>query len=251
MSGVALITGGQRGIGFGIAQGLAQNGFRVALAAERAPDDTEVLQALDALPEASYHQHDLRGLKGITALLDQVEAQHGPLTTLISNAGIPAPVRGDMLELTPENFERVMQVNLTGGFFLAQDAARRMAERDSVAYKSLIFVTSVSADMASPERAEYCISKAAASMMVKLYAARLAEAGIGVFELRPGIIETEMTAAVRDRYETRIREGLVPARRWGAPADVARAVLPLVTGQMAYSTGTVIAVDGGLQIHRL
>jgi len=250
MSGVALITGGQRGIGLGIATALADAGFRVAMVAERPSDDAEVAAALEAVPGATYHQHDLRDTGAVSGLLDAVEVAHGPVTTLVSNAGIPAPVRGDMLELAPENFDLVMNVNLKGGFFLAQEAARRMLNA-SDGYKSILFVTSVSAETVSIERAEYCISKAGAAMMTKLFAARLAEAGIGVFELRPGIISTDMTAGVRDKYDERIKDGLIPAKRWGEASDIGQVVVPLATGQMAYSTGAVIPVDGGLNIHRL
>ncbi len=252
MKSVALITGGQRGIGLGIAQSLRTAGYSLALTSEKPGDDPEVTDALDQLgPSALYRQHDLRNIAAAKLLLDDVEAELGPLTTLISNAGVPARVRGDMLDLAPGNFDLAMEVNLRGGFFLAQEVARRMCETPQDIYRCLVFVTSVSAEMVSVERAEYCISKAAASMMSKLFAARLASDGIGVFELRPGIIETDMTAAVRDRYDDRIGEGLVPARRWGQPKDIGRIVRALAGGQMAYATGSVIPVDGGLSIQRL
>lgn len=250
MSGVALVTGGQRGIGLGIAQALAGAGFQVAITAERPPEEPEVAAALAAVKGMTYWQHDMRDVGAVSALLDAVEAELGPVTTLVSNAGIPAVVRGDMLALTPEAYDRVMEVNLKGGFFLAQEVARRMLGRDGP-YRSILFVTSVSAEMASVERAEYCVSKAGASMMARLFAARLAEEGIGVFELRPGIIATDMTAGVRVRYDALIADGLVPARRWGTPEDIGAAVLPLALGQMAYATGAVLPIDGGLSIQRL
>ncbi|MEL6205441.1 MAG: 3-ketoacyl-ACP reductase [Pseudomonadota bacterium] len=252
MSPVALITGGQRGIGLGIAEALVSHGWRVAITSEAPGDAPDVVAALDRLgPTASYHRHDLTRIDGHEALLDQVEETAGPVTALISNAGVPAKVRGDMLDLAPESFDFVLSVNLRGAFFLAQQVARRMLSRDDEAYRSLVFVTSVSAEMVSIERAEYCISKAGASMMASLFATRLAPHGIGVFELRPGIIATPMTAAVRDPYTARIEDGLVPAKRWGQPADIAATVLPLVTGQMAFATGAVLPVDGGLSIPRL
>ncbi|MEM9431927.1 MAG: 3-ketoacyl-ACP reductase [Pseudomonadota bacterium] len=250
MSGVALVTGGQRGIGLGIAQALAGAGFQVAITAERPPEEPEVAAALAAVKGMAYWQHDMRDVGAVSALLDAVEAELGPVTTLVSNAGIPAVVRGDMLGLTPEAYDRVMEVNLKGGFFLAQEVARRMLGRDGP-YRSILFVTSVSAEMVSVERAEYCVSKAGASMMARLFAARLAEEGIGVFELRPGIIATDMTAGVRVRYDALIADGLVPARRWGTPEDIGAAVLPLALGQMAYATGAVLPIDGGLSIQRL
>lgn len=252
MTPLALVTGGQQGIGLGIAQALAAQGFRLAIASRSAPDDATVRSALQTLgPEALYYQHDLSDLAAIPALLDRVEAAQGPLDALIQNAGVAAKVRGDMLDITPENFDWILGINLTGAFFLAQQVAKRMLSGISAHYRSITFVTSVSAQLASPERADYCISKAAAAMAARTLALRLAPHGIGVFELRPGIIETGMTAGVKDRYTARIEGGLVPMGRWGQPADIGQAVIPLVTGQMAFATGAVIPVDGGLSIERL
>ena len=249
---VALITGGQQGIGLGIAQTLRDAGFQIAIAAEQPEDAPAVQQALAALgPQARYYRHDLARIEDVPALLDAVEQDLGPVTALISNAGVPARVRGDMLEMLPENFDWTMGINLRGAFFLAQQVARRMLAQPSDLYRSITFVTSVSAEMVSIERAEYCLSKSAASMMVKLFAARLAPANIGVFEIRPGIIQTPMTAGVSGKYDALIDGGLVPANRWGKPQDIGRAVLPLVRGDMAFSTGSVIPVDGGLSIPRL
>lgn len=250
MSPLALVTGGQQGIGLGIAQALAQQGFRLAIASlPPAEDAVEPMQSLG--PDARYYQHDLSDLDAIPALLDRIEAEQGKVTALIQNAGVAARVRGDLLDLTPENLDWILKINLYGGFFLAQTVAKRMVSTPGEHYRSITFVTSVSARMASVERADYCISKAAASMAAQTLALRLAPHGIGVFELRPGIIETVMTAGVKDKYDTRIAEGLVPAGRWGQPADIGQAVLPLVTGQLAFATGAVIPVDGGLSIERL
>lgn len=252
MTGVALITGGQRGIGLGIARALAATGMRIAIVAERPDDNPEVQTALSQLGAgASYFQHDLRDTGGMGALVSQIETALGPVTSLISNAGIPAPVRGDMLDLAPENFDLVMSVNLRGGFFLAQEVARRMKDLEAETPRALVFVTSVSAEMVSVERAEYCMSKAGASMMARLFAARLAADGIGVFEIRPGIVDTDMTAAVHDAYDERIAAGLVPARRWGQPKDIGGVVRALVSGDFAFATGAVIPVDGGLSLARL
>jgi NAD(P)-dependent dehydrogenase (short-subunit alcohol dehydrogenase family) len=252
MKPLALITGGQQGIGLGIAQALVQQGFRLAIASRSTPEDTTVREALQTLgPDARYYQHDLSNVVAIPELLDQIEAQQGPLDALIQNAGVAAKVRGDMLDITPENFDWIMGINLRGAFFLAQQVAQRMLATQSPHYRSITFVTSVSAQMASPERADYCISKAAAAMAAQTLALRLAPHNIGVFELRPGIIETGMTAGVKDKYDARIAGGLVPAGRWGQPSDVGQAVIPLVTGQLAFATGAVIPVDGGLSIERL
>lgn len=252
MTGVALVTGGQQGIGLGIAKALAAEGFAIAIAS--LPDEASpaVRQALAALgPTAHYFRHDLQDIARAGALMERVEADMGPVTAFISNAGVPAMSRGDMLDMKAESFDQVLGVNLRGNFFLAQEVARRMAGRRSAQYRSMSFVTSVSAEMVSIERAEYCISKAGASMMTALFAARLAPVGIGVFELRPGIIETEMTSGMKDKYTARIEGGLVPAGRWGQPADIGKVIVPIATGQMAFATGTVIPVDGGLSIPRL
>jgi NAD(P)-dependent dehydrogenase (short-subunit alcohol dehydrogenase family) len=252
MTGHALVTGGQQGIGLGIAEALAAAGRRVTLAAELPEDAPAVRDALARLgPAARYRRHDLRDLDAVPALLDDAEAAFGPITTLVSNAGVPARARGDLLDVAPESFDFVLSVNLRGGFFLAQAVARRMLAAPSDAYRCLIFVTSVSAALASPERGEYCVSKAGAAMTAQLFALRLAAHGIGVFELRPGVVATAMTAGVREAYDARIASGLVPAGRWGEPADVASAVLPLVEGRLAFATGAVIPVDGGLSIPRL
>lgn len=250
MKPLALVTGGQQGIGLGIVQTLATQGFRLAIAS--LPSEVEAAEALQSLgPDTRYYQHDLADLTAIPALLDRIEAAQGPVTALILNAGVAAKVRGDLLDLTPENLDWILDINLKGSFFLAQQVAKRMLATPSEHYRSITFVTSVSAQMASPERADYCISKAAAAMAAQTLALRLAPHNIGVFELRPGIIETGMTAGVKDKYDARIAQGLVPAGRWGQPSDIGQAVIPLVTGQLAFATGAVLPVDGGLSIERL
>jgi len=250
MKPLALVTGGQQGIGLGIAEALAAQGFRLAIAS--LPPEAEAATALQALgQDARYYQHDLADLTAIPALLDRIEAAQGPIAALILNAGVAARVRGDLLDLTPENLDWILDINLKGSFFLAQQVAKRMLAAPGDHYRSITFITSVSAQMASPERADYCISKAAASMAAQSLALRLAPHGIGVFELRPGIIATGMTAAVKDKYDARIADGLVPAGRWGQPSDIGQAVIPLVTGQLAFATAAVIPVDGGLSIERL
>lgn len=252
MTKIALITGGQQGIGLGIATALVSAGYRVALASRSAANSPAVVSALQQLGgNARYFQHDLQDIARIPALLDAVNSDIGPITTLVSNAGVPARQRGDMLDMLPANFDFVMDVNLRGAFFLAQDVARRMLAHPSDHYRSITFVTSVSARMASIERAEYCVSKAGAAMMAELFAVRLAPHGIGCFELRPGIIATEMTAGVKDKYTARIEGGLVPAARWGQPSDVGQVIVPIADGAMAFANGAVIPVDGGLSIHRL
>jgi NAD(P)-dependent dehydrogenase (short-subunit alcohol dehydrogenase family) len=252
MKRVALVTGGQQGIGLGIAGALVNAGFAVAIASLPADDDPGVIAALKKLgPDACYLRHDVQNIGNISNLLDSVERHLGAIDCFVSNAGVPARIRGDMLDITSENFDFVLDVNLRGGFFLAQGVATRMVARKTKAYRSIIFVTSASAEMVSIERAEYCISKAGAAMMSKLFAVRLSPLGIGVFELRPGIIETGMTAGVKDKYTARIEQGLVPAGRWGRPDDIGSVVVPLATGKMSFASGAVIPVDGGLSISRL
>ena len=200
---------------------------------------------------ARYFKHDVSDIDSVQVLLNLIETEMGPVTTFVNNAGVGALVRGDLLDLEPKNFDFVMSINLRGAFFLAQEVASRMLGMSDETYRSIIFVTSVSTSMISVERAEYCISKAGAAMMSELFAVRLAPHGIGVFELRPGIIATEMTAGVKDKYTSRIEGGLVPAQRWGEPADIGQVVVPIATGQMKFANGASIPVDGGLSISRL
>ena len=252
MKPLALITGGHTGIGFGIAQELVKANFAIALISETPVKDQSVQFALNKIGSfARYYQHDLRDISNIPNLLDQIEANQGSIHSLISNAGVSALVRDDMLQMNEASYDFVMDINLKGTFFLAQETARRIVSQKVKYYRSMIFITSVSATMVSKERAEYCISKAGASMMVKLFCARLSHEGIGVFDLRPGIIETPMTSGVKDQYNKKINEGLVPVGRWGQPSDIGSVVLPLVQGKMAYATGAVIPIDGGLSLNRL
>lgn len=252
MKQLALITGGHTGIGLGIARELSNAGFAIALLAECPMEQDTVQAALNELGSgAHYYQHDLRQLHGIASLMDQIASRQGPVHSLISNAGVSVQVRGDMLDVEIDSYDFVMDVNLRGAFFLAQEIARQMIGQADGPYRSLVFITSVNAEMVAKERAEYCISKAGAAMMARLFADRMASEGVGVFDLRPGIIETRMTAVAKDKYDAKIKDGLVPAGRWGQPADIGSVVLPLVQGKMAYATGAVIPVDGGLSIHRL
>lgn len=251
MTKLALITGGQQGIGLGIAMALKEAGFRIAIAAE-APENNPVVQAALANlgPDTRYFVHDLKSVDQSAALVARV-GDLAPISAYVSNAGVPARTRADMLDITSDNFDHVIDINLRGGFFLAQAVARAMLAAPAAGYRSMTFITSVSAAMASIERAEYCISKAGASMMAANFALRLAPHDIGVFELRPGIVDTPMTEAVHDRYSARIALGLVPARRWGQPQDIGQIMVPLALGHMAFATGAVIPVDGGLSIARL
>ena len=184
-------------------------------------------------------------------VLDAIDVAFGPIDVLVSNAGIAPPQRLDLMETTPENFDKVLEVNLRGAFFLAQGTARRMLAAGPKMGRALIFVSSCSAEMVSLNRVEYCVSKAGLAVAVKGFAARLAADGIAVFEVRPGIIRTDMTAGVASKYDALIEAGRVPAKRWGEGADVAAAVRVLARPDVAFSTGTIVNVDGGLTIARM
>jgi 3-oxoacyl-[acyl-carrier protein] reductase len=247
---VALVTGARRGIGLAIAEQLAGSGHDVALA-DLETDRNAQARVEVAGARAMFARFDLADLTTHGPLLDAVEAELGPIDLLVDNAGIASPVRGDLLELTPANFDRVIAVNLRGTVFLTQAVARRMLAGATGRRRAIILVTSLSAGHATPERTDYCISKAGLAMFVKTLALRLAPHGIPVFEVRPGIIRTEMTAVVAERYDRLIEAGLVPAGRWGEPADVARIVAGLASGAFAFATGSVIGADGGLAVPRL
>jgi 3-oxoacyl-[acyl-carrier protein] reductase len=252
---VALVTGGRRGIGLAVAEALASDGFDVAITGTTRADvvaDAAVARLTSHGVAATYLAGDVQNVADHARLLDAVEAALGPVDVLVSNAGIAPPHRLDILDTTEANFDAVMGVNLRGAFFLAQAVARRMI--GSAGYpvrRALIFITSCSAEMVSNTRIEYCVSKAGLAMAVEGFAVRLAPEGIAVFEVRPGIIRTDMTAGVTAKYDPLIESGLVPARRWGEPADVAAVVRALARGDLAFSTGAVVNVDGGLTVSRL
>lgn len=251
---VALVTGARRGIGRACGEALARTGFDIA--ATDLAIDRVALEAQAAFEMAGarteFSTHDLAALESHAGLVDSVLQRFGRLDCLVNNAGRGAVARGDLLDLKPENFDAVMDVNLRGSLFLTQAAARAMlAVRDADHPRSIVTITSVSAELVSPDRAEYCISKAGLSMAMKAFAARLAPEGIAVFEVRPGIIRTDMTAPVAGRYDDLISGGLVPARRWGEAADVGAIVANLASGQFAFATGSIVAADGGLSLSRL
>jgi NAD(P)-dependent dehydrogenase (short-subunit alcohol dehydrogenase family) len=251
---VALVTGARRGIGRACALRLARAGHDVAVTDRE--DDAALADTVSALQATGARVHaavfDLADLGSHAAALDAVETALGPIDVLVNNAGRGAVVRGDLLDLAPENLDVVLDVNLRGTVFLTNAVVRRMlAVATPSVPRAVVTVTSVSAAMASPERADYCMSKAALSMYVRALALRLAGTGIAVHEVRPGIIRTDMTAAVADRYDGLIAGGLVPDRRWGEPEDVAEVVAALASGAFAFSRGQVIDVDGGLALPRL
>jgi NAD(P)-dependent dehydrogenase (short-subunit alcohol dehydrogenase family) len=247
-----MVTGARRGIGRAIAEALALSGFNLAIT-DVADEAGEALAAIAANgAEAAFFRSDLADLSAHAATLAQVLDRFGRLDCLVNNAGMGAVARGDLLDLAPENFDRVMSVNLRGTIFLTQAVARWMLGNPApTRVRTIVHVTSVSAALASPERLDYCISKAGLAMWSKGLALRLAAEGIAVFDVRPGIIRTDMTAGVAETYDRKIADGLVPARRWGERQDVARVVAALARGEFAFATGSVIDVDGGLGIPRL
>jgi 3-oxoacyl-[acyl-carrier protein] reductase len=253
---VALITGGTRGIGLGVARELARAGWDLVLSGVRPPDDVRpVVDELQSLGgQVDYVASDISRRDDRTRLAESIRVRLGALNALVNNAGRGPSVRADLLEAGEESFEDLLRTNLQGPYFLTQALARDMAARrrtDPAFQARIVFITSVSAEFASTNRGEYCVSKAGLAMTVKLFAARLAEVGIPVYEVRPGIISTDMTARVRDIYDRRIADGLVPENRWGQSEDVGRAVATLLRGDFSYATGSVIHVDGGLSIPRL
>jgi NAD(P)-dependent dehydrogenase (short-subunit alcohol dehydrogenase family) len=240
---------------------LAENGFAVAgvdIAYDPAQSESglfEVKQRMSEL-QASFLplQGDIASLEGHERILETVGREFGRIDVLVNNAGVAPEERLDVLETTPESYDRLMAVNTRGPFFFTQKAAKRMmaaANVDRDDHSCIVFISSISAEVSSPSRAEYCISKAGVSQMARVFADRLSGSGINVYEIRPGIIQTDMTAGVKEKYDRLIAEGIVPQGRWGFPEDVGKAVAALVRGDFAYSTGMVLEVSGGMDIRRL
>ena len=252
----ALVTGGTRGIGLGIARALARDGWTLVLCGTRpASDVTTTLEELRSAGAAvSYETADISSRADRQRLLDAIGTKHGVLHALVNNAGRAPRTRADLLDAGEDSFEELIRTNLQGPYFLTQAIARDQAARrqsDPSFQAAIVFITSVSAEMASVNRGEYCVSKAGLSMAARLFAVRLAAHGIPVYEVRPGIIATDMTAGVKETYDRRIADGLVPERRWGTPEDVGRVVAALLRGDAPYATGSIIDVDGGLSLPRL
>ena len=241
MDQIALVTGGSRGIGRGIADRLRSEGWQVAItsrspAGERAQRDFLCIQADNSSAEDRE--------RAVQAVLDRF----GRIDLLVNNAGVAPRVRADLLEMSEQSMRELLDVNLIGPFFLTQRVAGLMIEQGS---GMIVNITSMSAYVSSVNRGEYCVSKAGLSMMTSLFAVRLAEYGIPVYEIRPGIIKTDMTAKVSEKYDKLISEGITPIRRWGTPEDIAQAVYMLSQGLLPFSTGEVINVDGGFHLQRL
>ena len=256
MKKVALVTGGARGIGLGISRQLAAEGCDLAICGVRTA--VAAKDAVSALREAGsdvmYVQADVSVAEDRKRLLAEVKARFGRLNVLVNNAGVAPEVRADILEASEQSYDRVMGINLRGPYFLTQAVAIWMIaqRREDAGFAGCIVnISSMSATVASPNRGDYCLSKAGVSMATKLWAARLGEFGIPVYEVCPGVVMTDMTAAVKDKYDRLIAGGLTIQQRWGYPEDVGKAVAMLVRGDLPYSTGQSIMVDGGLTLQRL
>jgi len=258
---VALVTGASRGIGRAIAIELGRAGYDVLI--NYRSNEAEAERTLELVKAAASEHAQVETCAADVAsdddrqrLVAHTREHFGRLDLLVNNAGIAPDQRVDLLQTNAESFDRLLNVNLKGPFFLSQLVARWMIEQRHSADVSdyapaIVNISSVSAYAASPERAEYCIAKAGMAMMTKLFATRLAAEGINVYEIRPGVIATDMTASVKEKYDKQIADGLTPISRWGTPEDVARAVAAIATGSFPFSTGEVINVDGGFHLRRL
>lgn len=242
------MTGARRGIGKAISLALAHAGFDVAVADVDAGAELQaVAEQIKGMGRKSVAiRADISELAAHATVLDEAEASLGPLTTLVNNAGVSVLSRGDLLDVTPESFDRCMTVNARGTFFLTQAFARRVRKVVGPAHRSIISITSANATAVSIARGEYCMSKSAASMMSKLFAARLSDEGIGVYEIQPGFIETDMTAPSKAKYDALIDNGLTVVKRFGTPDEVGRVAVTLASGLLPYTVGQPILVDGGL-----
>jgi 3-oxoacyl-[acyl-carrier protein] reductase len=252
MNRVALVTGAARGIGRGIAVALAQRGWDIVVNYRGNTDAAR--EALRLVEQAGARgvivQADVSVTQDKERLVAQTLEHFGRIDLLVNNAGMAPRVRTDMLEVSETSYDEVMATNLKGPFFLTQRVVRKMIELKTANAK-IVNIGSLSSYASSPNRAEYCISKAGVAMMTTLFADRLSEFGINVYEIRPGVIETELTSVVKPKYDKMIAEGVFPIRRWGQPDDVARAVIAIAEDLLPYSTGEVINVDGGFHLRRL
>ena len=256
MKKVALVTGGSRGIGLGIAVELAKAGFNLAINGVR--DVSLVSEVLDELrkfgSDVIYVQGDVSSKDDRSAMLDKVLNHYGKINVLVNNAGIAPKQRLDILEATEESFEYLMHVNLHGPYFLTQLVANQMVKQRAEnpdEFYCIINVSSVSATVASVNRGEYCISKAGIAMATKLWAARLGEFNIPVYEIQPGVIKTDMTSGVTEKYDKLFEQGMAIQKRWGIPEDIGKVVAAMASASLPYSTGQVVMVDGGMTIQRL
>lgn len=253
----ALVTGSTRGIGFGILKELCKSGFFGIMTGRHFDEtaDRNLQETINNGGQCEFTQLDIADGASRQAAFDSVMKKHGRIDLLVNNAGVAPKIRMDILDTTEENFDGVVNVNQKGTFFMCQAAARYMIQGKQEGFLEyaprIINISSISSYTSSVMRGEYCISKAGISMITKLFADRLSEFGIPVFEVRPGIIRTDMTAGAAQKYEQLIQDGLTPVKRWGLPEDIANAVCLLCSGKLDFSTGQVLDVDGGFHLRRL
>ena len=255
MKKVAIVTGASRGIGFAVARRLGQDGHAVVVVAtgpeERNRENLDILSS-DGI-EYLYVQADISKSEDRERIVDKTLERFGRIDVLVNNAGVAPKVRADLLDMSEESFDRVVGINTKGNMFLTQLVAKAMLKQEVIGRKrgSIINISSCSAEVSSISRGEYCVSKAGVSMLTKLYADRLAPEGIMVNEIRPGVIATDMTSVVTEKYDKMIEEGVFPIARWGYPEDIANAVSAFADDHFLYTTGNYIDVDGGFHIKRL
>lgn len=255
----ALITGGLRGIGLGISKSLLNEEYSLALCGSREIDQVsrelhDLRSQCSKNQKIVYYRCDIGNRHDRQELVQKIQCDFHQLNLLVNNAGVTAKIRDDLLAMTEDNYDWLMKINVQGPFFLTQAIAQWMIKQKETAsefFASIINISSISATAASLNRGEYCMSKAALSMTTQLWSLRLSEYGISVYEIRPGLIQSDMTTSVAEKYSTLINDGFVPQRRWGFPEDVGRAVAMLARGDLAYSTGQVIMIDGGMMIPKL
>jgi len=253
---LALVTGAARGIGNGIALKLAKDGYSIAIMDVLKQEDVaeNITPIEEAGAEVLYIRGDITNKDSRATVVEEIMSKFGRIDVLVNNAGVAPRVRADILEMTEDSFDFVTGINLKGTLFLTQTVANQMISllgKVEDYTPKIVNIASMSSYVSSTSRGEYCISKAGVSMVTKLYADRLAEYGINVYEIRPGIIFTPMTEVVKDKYDKLIAEGITPIKRWGYPEDIANAVSAFCSGMFSFSTGEVINVDGGFHIQRL
>ncbi|MCI8798333.1 MAG: 3-ketoacyl-ACP reductase [Lachnospiraceae bacterium] len=255
MEKAAIVTGASRGIGYAIARRLGLDGYSIVMLATGAQEKYE--ETLEELTKLGIRWHYVQGSIASSEdrkrLLEETLRVFGRVDVLVNNAGVAPLERKDLLEMEEESFDRVMGINTKGTLFLTQLIAKQMLQQEQTGKKrgTIINIGSCSAEVSSVSRGEYCISKAGVAMITRLFADRLAPEGILVHEIRPGVIATDMTGAVKEKYEAMIEEGAFPIRRWGTPEDVADAVSVFCSDQILYTTGSFLDVDGGFHIRRL
>jgi NAD(P)-dependent dehydrogenase (short-subunit alcohol dehydrogenase family) len=250
---LCVVTGGTQGIGQGIALEFLEHNYFVVITARNSPKDQMVF---DSKGEWKFIACDIASQKSRNALVENIMKEFGRVDVLVNNAGIAPPERKDLLEATEESYDLVMNTNLKGPYFLTQDIARRMialSQEQAISnyLPCIINIGSISSFTSSVNRGEYCLSKAGMTMMTQLYAHRLAEFGIPVYEIQPGLIDTPMTAGVKEKYDQMINSGLLPIKRWGTPSDIGNVAITLAERKIPYSTGQILHIDGGFHLQRL